>query len=47
MVFFSKEHIKIHNKKDDCWIIVYNKVYDITNFLKEHPGGYFPLSPTQ
>lgn len=33
------EEIKKHNRKTDCWIILENKVYDITNYIKYHPGG--------
>ncbi|KAJ7209794.1 glyoxylate dehydrogenase [Mycena pura] len=28
-----------HANRESCWIIVHNKVYDITDFLDEHPGG--------
>ncbi|RPB18779.1 putative mitochondrial cytochrome b2 [Terfezia boudieri ATCC MYA-4762] len=28
-----------HNSKDSCWVIVHGKVYDVTEFLPEHPGG--------
>ena len=28
-----------HNKADDLLIIVQNKVYDITDFVEDHPGG--------
>ncbi|KAI3605017.1 mitochondrial cytochrome [Moniliophthora roreri] len=28
-----------HNNRNDCWIIVHGKVYDVTDFLDEHPGG--------
>ncbi|EDW64862.2 LOW QUALITY PROTEIN: uncharacterized protein Dvir_GJ20242 [Drosophila virilis] len=24
---------------DDCWIVIYDRVYDVTHFLREHPGG--------
>ncbi len=36
---FTKEEVAKHNKAEDCWIIVHNKVYDVTKFLSEHPGG--------
>jgi delta8-fatty-acid desaturase len=35
----SREEVLQHNLQTDCWIIVYNKVYDITPFLLQHPGG--------
>lgn len=28
-----------HNSKTDCWIAVHSKVWDITDFINEHPGG--------
>lgn len=28
-----------HATRDSCWIVVHNKVYDVTEFLDEHPGG--------
>ncbi|KAI0090708.1 glyoxylate dehydrogenase [Irpex rosettiformis] len=28
-----------HANRDSCWIIVHGKVYDVTEFLDEHPGG--------
>ncbi|KAI6975542.1 hypothetical protein KC321_g4484, partial [Hortaea werneckii] len=35
----SVEEIKRHNSPDDCWIVVDGKVWDITDFAPEHPGG--------
>ena len=36
----SLEDCKAHNKEEDCWIVVSGKVYDVTEFLDEHPGGF-------
>ncbi|KAL6450656.1 Cytochrome b5 [Candida maltosa Xu316] len=36
---YTIEDVKKHDKPDDFWMIIYNKVYDLTNFSKVHPGG--------
>ncbi|KAL2808879.1 FMN-dependent dehydrogenase-domain-containing protein [Aspergillus granulosus] len=28
-----------HATPEDCWIVVHSKIYDVTAFLGEHPGG--------
>ena len=28
-----------HKSKDDCWQAYGGKVYNVTHFLKYHPGG--------
>jgi L-lactate dehydrogenase (cytochrome) len=28
-----------HHSKNDCWIVLDSKAYNVTNFLSEHPGG--------
>jgi len=28
-----------HKGKDSCWVVLFGKVYDLTEFLADHPGG--------
>jgi len=35
----SFEEINKHNDKNSTWIVINNDVYDVTEFLNEHPGG--------
>jgi len=35
----SVEQIAGHNTLEDCWIVVDKQVWDVTDFLEEHPGG--------
>ncbi|KAH8880526.1 cytochrome b2 [Thozetella sp. PMI_491] len=37
--YVSLEELHRHNRKDDCWVVVHRKVWDVTEFLDEHPGG--------
>ena len=36
---FTWEELASHNKADDAYVAVRGNVYDITNFIKRHPGG--------
>ncbi|MFH0873891.1 MAG: cytochrome b5 domain-containing protein [Candidatus Komeilibacteria bacterium] len=38
-VTLNKSTIAKHNSAADCWLIIDNKVYDMTNYLVAHPGG--------
>ncbi|KAL4972481.1 cytochrome b5-like heme/steroid binding domain-containing protein [Aspergillus desertorum] len=39
MPSYTLEQVKAHCTPDDIWIILHNKVYDVTNDLEDHPGG--------
>ncbi|MFA6016715.1 MAG: cytochrome b5-like heme/steroid binding domain-containing protein [Patescibacteria group bacterium] len=34
-----------HNIDSDCWIIINNSVYQVTEFLSLHPGGASRITP--
>ncbi|PYI32073.1 cytochrome b5 reductase, partial [Aspergillus indologenus CBS 114.80] len=36
---YSLAEVATHNKKDDIWIVVHGQVFDVTNYLQDHPGG--------
>lgn len=35
----SMQEVEGHNTPDDCWVVINGKVYDLSVFQKEHPGG--------
>jgi len=37
---FTLEEVSWHWEPNDCWMVIYDKVYDMTDLLSEHPGGY-------
>ncbi|KAL2500928.1 Cytochrome [Forsythia ovata] len=36
---FTKSEVSSHDNRNDCWIIIKDKVYDVTSYVEEHPGG--------
>lgn len=37
--WFSRKEVDRHHTKDSCWVLLGNQVYDVTGFLRRHPGG--------
>ena len=35
---FSRQEVAAHNIRQDCWIVIDNDVYDVTQWLDKHPG---------
>ena len=36
---YTKEEIFKHATEEDCWLLIHNRVYDISEYMEEHPGG--------
>ncbi|XP_046552939.1 cytochrome b5-like isoform X3 [Haliotis rubra] len=36
---YSLKDVAHHCDLESCWIVVSDLVYDVTNFIREHPGG--------
>ncbi|CCE72700.1 Piso0_000291 [Millerozyma farinosa CBS 7064] len=37
--FIEETEVRKHNSKQDCWVIIHGKAYDVSSFVDEHPGG--------
>ncbi|GAM27888.1 hypothetical protein SAMD00019534_110640 [Acytostelium subglobosum LB1] len=36
---YTMDEVRRHKSVDDLWVVVHDKVYDLTHFVKDHPGG--------
>ncbi|XP_033754082.1 cytochrome b5-like [Pecten maximus] len=36
---YSLKEVADHCDTESCWIVIHDKVYDVTHFIHEHPGG--------
>lgn len=36
---FSLEEVAKHNIPQDCYLVIEDKVYDVTKYINSHPGG--------
>ena len=39
MVKISLAEVAKHCTESDCWLVIHGLVYDVTDFLRRHPGG--------
>ncbi|RKO91167.1 cytochrome b2, mitochondrial precursor [Blyttiomyces helicus] len=39
----SYQEVAKHNSREDCWVIIHGNVYDLSQFLAQHPGGVRPI----
>ncbi len=38
-VILTLDEVAKHNSPNDCWLIINNNVYEVTNYINNHPGG--------
>ena len=36
---YSRKEVAQHKRRADCWLTIESKVYDVSGFLAQHPGG--------
>jgi cytochrome b involved in lipid metabolism len=35
----TMETVAAHNSESDCWLVINNYVYNVTDYIKMHPAG--------
>jgi len=40
---YTMAQVKTHNSSKSCWAVVSGKVYDLTAWINNHPGGPGPI----
>lgn len=39
--YYTLEEIRVHNMSNDTWLIIHDKVYDISRFLEEVSATFY------
>jgi cytochrome b involved in lipid metabolism len=35
----SQKELEQHTEETDCWLAIHGKIYDVSSYLVDHPGG--------
>lgn len=36
---FTLNEVSERNGRSACWVVIHGKVYNVTEYLEDHPGG--------
>lgn len=36
---FTMDEVAQHTSSDDCWMVINGNVYDVSSYVRNHPGG--------
>jgi cytochrome b involved in lipid metabolism len=42
---YTTSQVATHNTSANCWMIISDKIYDLSSFMEQHPGGVSVLTP--
>jgi len=42
---YTMAQVATHNSQADCWAVIDNNVYDLTQWISRHPGGPDKIIP--
>jgi len=42
---YTSAEVSVHKTSANCWIIISDKIYNVTSFLSQHPGGVSTITP--
>ncbi len=37
-VWYTLDQVAAHNRAADCWMAIHDRVYDLTDYVREHPA---------